>query len=182
MNIDIKRLRVDAGYWAAVAPEWADSYGLAGVLGIPVWFNGFQYKHVGGVQVGHTFSFEEQNGYASKEIRIKAHRPEVQAPEWDGTGRPPVGAECEVLDRVSGKLNRVEITAVSRDHLVALFNGEEVLLKKNCQFRPIRTQARREREDLINAATEILNQDHVLTERDAAEALYDAGMLRGAGE
>ena len=101
---------------------------------------------------------------------------------WNGTGPLPVGTECEVLDSVNGKWNGVEITAVSRDHLVAIFNGEEVLLKKNCQFRPIRTQARREREELISAATEILNQDHVLTERDAAEALYDAGMLRGAGE
>ena len=103
-------------------------------------------------------------------------------PEWTGTGPPEVGTECEVLDRVSGKLNRVEITAVSKDHFVALFNGSETLLKKNCQFRPIRTKAQREREDLINAATEILNQDHVLTERNAAEALYEAGMLRGAGE
>jgi len=98
--------------------------------------------------------------------------------EWSGVGLPPVGTECEVLDRVYGNFNRVEITAVSRDHLVVIFKGEEALLKKNCRFRPIRTQAQTDREELISAATEILNQDHVLTERDAAEALYDAGMLK----
>jgi len=50
------------------------------------------------------------------------------------------------------------------------------------QIRPIQTQGQTEREELISAATAILNQDHVLTERDAAEALYDAGMLTRTGE
>jgi hypothetical protein len=68
--------------------------------------------------------------------------------EWDGTGFPPVGTKCEVLDRVYGNFNRVEITAVSRDHLVAIFNDEEVLLKKNCPFRQIHTEAQNESADL----------------------------------
>jgi hypothetical protein len=45
-------------------------------------------------------------------------------------------------------------------------------------FRPIRTQAQIEREELIIIATRVLNHDDVLTERHAAEALYDAGMLK----
>ena len=45
-------------------------------------------------------------------------------------------------------------------------------------FRPIRTQAQIEREGLIIIATRVLNHDDVLNERHAAEALYDAGMLK----
>lgn len=37
----------------------------------------------------------------------------------------------------------------------------------------------RGREEAITAALKILEADNVLTERDAAEALYDAGMLKG---
>ena len=111
-------------------------------------------------------------------------------PEWDGTGRPPVGAECEVLDRVNGKCNRVQITGVSRDHLVALFNGEEVLLKKNCQFLPIRTQSQREREDLLTSIIEdyrtSFNSPVSTIElnliSEFANYLFEIGMLRRAGE
>jgi hypothetical protein len=55
--------------------------------------------------------------------------------------------------------------------------------RSQVNFRPIRTQAQREREGLIIIATliiatRVLNHDDVLTERHAAEALYDAGMLK----
>ena len=115
---------------------------------------------------------------------------EDAALEWNGTGPLPVGTECEVLDSVNGKWNGVEITAVSRDHLVAIFNGEEALLKKNCHFRPIRTQAQRERDDLLTSIIEeyrtSFNSPVSTVElnliSEFANYLFEIGMLRRAGE
>ena len=183
--IDVKRLRVDAGYWAAVAPEWADSYGLAGVLEIPVWFNGFQYKHVGGVQVGHTFSFEEQNGYASKAIRIKARRPVEQKPEWDGSGLPTVGTECECLHRIStGEMHWVKCDVIGPygDYVICAPNDGGFYGFDANELRPIRTQAQREREEIIKAAIEACPYPGSSTTHIDVEALYEAGMLRRAVE
>jgi len=113
--------------------------------------------------------------------------PETTA--WDGTGRPPVGCICEAVWLEHPDSRGRDFESV---HIKAYFGSQvwfdsqsldDVVCEiRDGEFRPVRTQAQREREELISAATEILNQDHVLTERDAAEALYDAGMLRGAGE
>ena len=113
-----------------------------------------------------------------------------KASDWNGTGLPPVGTKCEVLDSVNGKWHGIEITSVAREHLVALFNGEEALLKKNCHFRPIRTQAQRERDDLLTSIIEdyrkSLNSPVSTIElnliSEFSSYLYDAGMLRRAGE
>ena len=106
-------------------------------------------------------------------------------PEWNGAGLPPVGAACECDWTEWGRYAPAVVRFIGSMLMIVECEGvERVVYVENAreQLRPIRTQAQREREELISAATEILNQDHVLTERDAAEALYDAGMLRGAGE
>jgi hypothetical protein len=105
--------------------------------------------------------------------------------EWNGEGVPPVGTECECFHRIStGKTNWVKCDVIGPygDYVICAPNGGGFYGFDLNELRPIRTQAQREREELISAATEMLNQDHVLTERDAAETLYDAGMLRRAGE
>ena len=104
----------------------------------------------------------------------------LQKPEWDGSDLPPVGTECEVEDFRHGW---ILATVIAHDNIdgVAVcktFYGYDGY----SNFRPIRTRAQTEREELIRIATQVLNHDDVLTERDAAEALYDAGMLRRAGE
>ena len=122
------------------------------------------------------------------------HRPTI-TPEWTGTGRPPVGSDQTVFvpstaisaGAAQSSDSRWEVVAHHGDSAVVCIDeygrGKYRAFMVPARFcRPIRTQAQREREDLINAATEILNQDHVLTERDAAEALYEAEMLRRAGE
>jgi len=112
-------------------------------------------------------------------------KPELEFVEWNGAGLPPVGTECELDWTESGRYAPAVVNFVGSNIMVVECEGEERVVyveDANEQLRPIRTQAQTEREELISAATEILNQDHVLTERDAAEALYDAGMLRGAGE
>jgi len=58
-------------------------------------------------------------------------------------------------------------------------SGEDIThLTKNVDFRPIRTQAQIERENLIRIATQVMNHDNVISERDTAEVLYEAGMLK----
>ena len=136
------------------------------------------------------FYMSDEMSHSIRKAAMDASPLQAIKEEWDGSGAPPVGTECEVLDRVYGNFNRVEITAVSRDHLVAIFNGEEVLLKKNCQFRPIRTQAQRERDDLLTSIIEDYRKSlknpvstvEINLISEFANYLYDAGMLRRAGE
>ena len=125
MNIDIERLKVDAGYWDEVYRGWD--------------FAGLQT-----VGTACECDWTESGRYAPAVVRF--------------VGSMIMVLECEGAERV------VYVEDADR------------------QIRPIQTQGQTEREELISAATAILNQDHVLTERDAAEALYDAGMLMRAGE
>ena len=237
MNIDIKRLRVDADYWAAVAPEWGtDRYtpcpvepapsnpmndncpaARIGEIGNQVHNLGCDYQNdedlsdeLGQVavtlwdlakkvasldQAQRERDCARQNRISemkeqAKRVGLMSMGPlEMKEPEWDGTGRPPVGAECEAVwlempDGGDRDFERVIVKGYWEKQVwFCTADGEDLThLSFNVDFRPIRTWAQTEREELISAATEILNQDHVLTERDAAEALYDAGMLRGAGE
>ena len=110
----------------------------------------------------------------------------VQKPVWDGTGCPPVGTKCEVLDHDHNKWLEIEVTAIARNHLVAIFNGEESLLKKNCDFRPLPTKEMREREEAVGAALQTIQRkvtpaEHTLLSGFAMR-LHDAGMLIKAAE
>ena len=104
---------------------------------------------------------------------------------WDGTGFPPVGTVCEAvwLEVPDGGHRDFEGVIIKGYYKKQVWfcttSGEDIThLTKNVDFRPIRTQAQREREELIIIATRVLNHDDVLNERHAAEALYDAGMLK----
>ena len=104
---------------------------------------------------------------------------------WNGTGFPPVGTKCEGvwLEVPNGGDRVVEVVIVKGYYKKQVWfcttSGEDIAhLTKNVDFRPIRTQAQIEREELIIIATRVLIHDDVLTEQHAAEALYDAGMLK----
>ena len=104
---------------------------------------------------------------------------------WDGTGFPPVGTVCEAvwLEVPDGGHRDFEGVIIKGYYKKQVWfcttSGEKIThLTKNVDFRPIRTQAQIEREGLIIIATRVLNHDDVLNERHAAEALYDAGMLK----
>jgi len=102
---------------------------------------------------------------------------------WDWAGLPTVGTACECDWAESGRYEPAVVRFVgSMIIVVECESAERVVYVEDAdrQIRPIQGQT--EREELIRIATQVLNHDDVLTERDAAEALYDAGMLRGAGE
>ena len=104
---------------------------------------------------------------------------------WNGTGFPPVGTKCEGvwLEVPNGGDRVVEVVIVKGYYKKQVWfcttSGEDIAhLTKNVDFRPIRNQAQIERGRAIIIATRVLNHVDVLTERHAAEALYDAGMLK----
>ena len=104
---------------------------------------------------------------------------------WDGTGFPPVGTVCEAvwLEVPDGGHRDIEGVIIKGYYKKQVWfcttSGEKIThLTQNVDFRPIRTQSQIEREELIIIATRVLIHDDVLTEQHAAEALYDAGMLK----
>ena len=110
---------------------------------------------------------------------------EDAAPKWSGAGRPPVGTECEV---VIGEQKPRTVCFVgiksSGSVVIETVDGElKSYHRSQVIFRPIRTQAQREREEAISTAHALLiDTDTDSTVDGTLAALYDAGMLREAGE
>lgn len=107
--------------------------------------------------------------------------------EWVD-GLPPVGVTCEVEDPSTGYWNRITVTAVGQNKLLAKSETfpNEFALNLTCRFRPLKTDAEREREEVIEAALACIDQDYsaqpsaTISEyvENAVIQLYDAGMLR----
>ena len=95
---------------------------------------------------------------------------------------PPVGCQCERF--IGNDVYRVTV--------VAHFDGEVVVHQEDAApeytgvdpgyLRPIRTQEQRDREELISAAIKACPFPGSRYTRIDVEALYDAGMLRKAGD
>jgi hypothetical protein len=75
--------------------------------------------------------------------------------EWNGEGLPATGCQCEVSAIDSSEWAAIEVTAVGRDNVLAVKGSSyEIVFSKNMhKFRPIQTQADKEREDAINDLT-----------------------------
>ncbi|MDZ7280386.1 hypothetical protein N4G62_14825 [Sphingomonas sanguinis] len=72
-----------------------------------------------------------------------------QKPAWNGEGLPPVGCECEVkraFDWVKCK-----ILFISDTHVVLMADEECCWNTCACQFRPLRTEAERKRDEAVVA-------------------------------
>ncbi|HAK35513.1 MAG TPA: hypothetical protein DCM44_13355 [Pantoea sp.] len=67
--------------------------------------------------------------------------------EWNGEGLPPVGFECEVKRAVDWM--RCKILFISEAHVVLLGEEECCWQTPACQFRRIRTEEERKREETI---------------------------------
>ena len=114
----------------------------------------------------------------------------LQVDEWNGTGLPPVGTECEAVlleDPEGGgrDFERVIIKGYWEKQVwFCTAGGEDFThLLADVDFLPIRTQAQREREEVVETAHAIIVDARAgSTLDDVLQALYDAGMLRRAGE
>jgi hypothetical protein len=197
MTIDLKRLAVDADYWDEVAPEGASH--LIDDVTFTKWEYGQEFswnirQNTAWVADDSSYSLSrylkegDRWKVLAKPIKPaspKSHPTDTQptesgaqiSAEWDGN-IPPVGwhgectwgrkcewSECVILP--VGKIAKHE------------FNGWFVRViddYRAIDFRPIRSQADRDREEIINAADAVMAR--AMEEgQPMAEALYAAGLL-----
>lgn len=110
---------------------------------------------------------------------------DVDMPEWNGEGLPPVGCECEWHDANVGWLP-VTIKYISEQIVVmespTIFCGvhelteiaKDIICDKP-QFRPLRTEADKKREAILDAIYGALTRaEREHNRSDEAEAVYEA--------
>ena len=152
MSIDTERLATDRAFWDSVAPEGATHYDPEDMDAPWMMETTRNWMFYWG-------SKKEWVEHAQKAMltRILARlviRPDAPE-EWDGTGLPPVGTECEV---VIGALKPRTVCFVgiksSGSVVIETVDGElKSYHRSQVNFRPIRSQAQREREDLEDLLT-----------------------------
>jgi hypothetical protein len=183
MNIDIDRLAVDADYWDEVAPEGATHF----------MYSEKFVKWVDGVEWGFYVSSDKawkkamcswslqrytDNG---NEVITKPTNP--AAPEWDNTGLPPVGwhGQCTWGLKVQWDECVILPGREIAKHELSGWRVSYIADYREIQFRPIRSQAERDREEIINAAVKVIDVRFGSPRSiyvGYCESLYDAGMLR----
>ena len=161
MDIDIERLKVDREYWS-----------IASVLG-----STYYDKETG--------LFCDEMGYYTKHgfklwsgINPKTYKPgrfiprPAKAPEveWDGSGLPPAGCECEVRGD-SDNWYKCKIIGHHGSRAVFFCDhwtpDSDYNASPASEFRPIRTKEQRQRDDLIA----IIPHPGFSTKEEIAEAI-----------
>ena len=109
-------------------------------------------------------------------------------PKWNGEGLPPVGCECEFQNTIGEPWYVVQIIAhFERSAVFAAGDDYPNGCYDGCShpenFRPLKTQAERERDEVENKALDevywrIGDDNLVRTVKETVAAPYDAGMLR----
>lgn len=95
---------------------------------------------------------------------------------WDGTGLPPVGAECEYMKHtrnIGNNWGKGTVKYIS-EHTVVIddddVDGEFIAHPLGCEFRPLRTEAERAIDEIVRLSGVSIG---------AAKILYDAGYRKG---
>lgn len=120
-------------------------------------------------------------------IAYRLHKPEDDQPVWNGEGRPPVGVKCEHCPGGTTQHQWEVVTVVAvHENLVSGFtdywlvreDGSSYLVGNPYRFRPIRTEAERKREDIIDELVSVFISHHGNPKgaegyRSIATKLYD---------
>lgn len=99
---------------------------------------------------------------------------------WSGEGLPPVGCECEFMKHTPDAMpnwRRGIIKYVSEYTVVivdALSPGEFVAHPCTCDFRPIRSEAERKRDEVVAQLNNFVAMGKFALDEDLACAVYDA--------
>lgn len=103
----------------------------------------------------------------------------LRGEQWDGTGLPPVGTECEYEDS-NGRWVHVEIRYLSKWVIVMrskennIGNGvdiaKDLVMDKLCRFRPLRTERNKAINQMLSTVTNYNNTSVI----HAAGQIYDA--------
>ena len=175
--IYIERLKVDSAYWDSVAPDGATHYQPQQKM----FYKRTEeddWRFWGRLFDNNNYYWRPSPGTPDDALWIK--RPA----EWPGNDLPPVGTECEVEDVDQGWISA---TVIGHD------DTEGVAVCKTLygydgygKFRPLRTQAQREREEAIDFAARAYLSDRLESApnlsgeqaRKVVAFFYDAGMLR----
>ena len=109
--------------------------------------------------------------------QYKAALAASQKAAWNGEGLPPVGVECEYQYKVHGsEWHRFECVAVDGKAVFGWSNNTPIALQSNTHnFRPLRTEAERKHEAVLEsicAVLEMVAQDYKL--EDEAKLIYEA--------
>lgn len=128
------------------------------------------YSHIPGVHFWDDNGFRvDYSGLTTRALgEEKITREQYEATDWDGTGLPPVGCECEYQYKVHGSEWRsFECTAVDGKAVFGWSNNTPIALQSNTHnFRPLRTEAERTIDEMVRLSGVSIG---------AAKILYDAG-------
>jgi hypothetical protein len=151
MTIDLKRLAVDLDYWDEVAPDGATHFMYSEKF--VKWVDGVEWAFYAssGREWKKTHCNWMLKQYLNNATFVLGKPSKVAAPEWDGTGLPPVGCECEVKGAVENWC-KCEIVAHHKGRAVFFCDHwaheSDYDALPASHFRPIRSQAERERKEL----------------------------------
>lgn len=176
MNTPTQEQLRDPEWWDENAPEWAKSFGFAGIQRLPVFFSLKQYQHVYGN--GQSISVGEMHTYSLGDIEHAASRPtKPAAQEWDGEGRPPVNTKCKAVSCHKLRTGTVVWHREGSDVDALVLDEDGFTAFWADTFAPLKTQAEREHEELAE-----LLYNHGMVNRDcdpAADAIIAAGWRKG---
>jgi len=105
-------------------------------------------------------------------------RPELENPEWDGEGLPPVGTVCEFSRGSWCPWGAVEVIGHYKGrvaHVTETDFGPQVDFGEPSMYRPLRSHRERVIDEAMSVASPYI--DSRATAEKMAGALYDAGML-----
>lgn len=96
-------------------------------------------------------------------------------PEWDGQGLPPVGCECEGKQLAQLNWNKFKVVAIENGHVFGFWNDNVStgLDSRQWEFRPIRSEADKKRDEAVKAMANHKNDPVDVTENHY-HAIYDA--------
>lgn len=85
-------------------------------------------------------------------------------PEWDGDGLPPVGCECEGKQLAQINWNKFKVVAIENGHIFGFWNDNVStgLDSRLWEFRPLRSETDKKRDEIIEALKEGLGHAHGL--------------------
>lgn len=93
-----------------------------------------------------------EEGHVTRE-QYEAALAAAQQPVWNGEGLPPVGCVCEGKQRGQINWTKFTVVAIANDHVFGFWNDNVAvgLSPKMWEFRPIRSEADKKRDAVIEA-------------------------------
>lgn len=174
MMIDIERLKQDSDYWNQVGPEGATHY----------WARSgdwYKVENDGTILAFYDYRWRQAcHGFRVDKDDV-IERPKPQSSEWDGEWLPPVGCVCE-FTMSSTQSGWTECLVMGYyDDLVwitahykysGLYSGSRLtMVLPHIKFRPIRTQAEREREELTIKLRDLMSSPEYPDYESVADAV-----------